>query len=84
MYNAFKYRMSIGQFIGFHNFVLANRKLSKKESDALTSIAKRTSVYTRKVKDSKKDTSKILVLISFKSNKIRVKNIELISIKYVG
>ena len=82
MYNTFNYRMTIAQFIGFQKFVEANRKLSKKESEALTSIAKRTSVYTKKVKDSGNNTSKITVLISFKSNKTRVKNIELAGIEY--
>lgn len=82
MYNTFNYKMSIAQFIGFKKFVETNRKLSKKESEALASIAKRTTAYTKSVKASGNKTSKITVLISFKSNKIRVKNIELAGIEY--
>ena len=83
MYNNFNMVMSISQFIGLHKFLLENRELDKKEKEALTSIAKITSTYTRKVKESGKKTNRIVVLISFKSNKTKVKDIKLVNITYV-
>ena len=83
MYSTFNMVMSIKQFIGFQEYITDKRQLESKEVEALISIIRRTKAYVKKVKASGNSTNKICILISFKSNKVEIKDIELVGIKYI-